>query len=191
MNMHKDTGRPATNFRPRLRPRDLPDALVGLGIALAAFALALPILYGIVTAFKGALGGLPIVLLALASWRARVGRLRLDEEGLHLVRGGMRPRTILWSELSSVGVASRRDVIVRGWLWPPVPFAREMTSSLTSRGHLRFRSARSELYFPPEQLETVLAEIGAYWPHDPQRHRVLRTGVDGNEKQTLPPLNHR
>ena len=138
----------------RLLPRDAADFMIGSAVGLLQCVVLV-----LVPAFLGwsATGsvwaavatGLGLYLLFLAH---TVKSLDVGVDGVHFNRWLGRPKLIPWSEFRSAGIATRRELVLRGWLWPPFP-AREMTPSYTSLGHCRFDTADGRV------LERVTASI--------------------------------
>jgi hypothetical protein len=147
-------------FKPRIWPRDARDFLlsltVGLGLPTILFGLVF-----MVTGRLSAAGGSALVVMA-AFLLVSVRRLDVGSDGIRFVRVIGRPRYLPWRDVISVDPVGRREVIVRGWLWPPFP-PREATPSLTSLGHFRIRTPRGDTYFPPgtpEQFVNAVREYG-------------------------------
>jgi hypothetical protein len=154
---------------PATNPRDTQDALLSLaagvallgicavGAAIPAAAvylvtgspdiarlLLLPTIFGIVMT----------VVLTSVHW------MRIDARGIRLGRRAGR-RFIPWSEITGIRPATRREVIVDGWLWPPVP-PREATRCMSSLGHFRIDHRRGHFYFPPSDEAQFLGAV-EYW----------------------------
>lgn len=121
----------------------LPSAVVGL--------LTGKLLFGIVV--YGAFYGLWLLL--------SVARLELSPAGIRFVRVLGTPKFLTWSEISVVEPVSPRELVLLGWLWPPFP-AREMTFSLTCKGHYAIRHGGGVTYFPPSQPEEFERRIAEY-----------------------------
>jgi hypothetical protein len=144
--------------KPRFWPRNAEDAAIALAVGL----LQVTVLFffpSIVVAFATWIAagscGLGLVAFAVAFgslysiWLAfTVTSLRLDEKGLRFRRLLGSPKILTWDQITSVAPATRQELIVKGWLWPPFP-AREMTPSLTSLGHYRVTWRNGFCYYPP------------------------------------------
>src|SRR5205823_4800031 len=65
-----------------------------------------------------------------------VRRLSVASDGLHFHRVLGSPKFLAWERISSVAVAPRTELILRGWLWPLFP-SREITPSLSALQHYR------------------------------------------------------
>lgn len=168
---------PALRFPPQRRPRDPVDLLVAL---VVGSVLTAPFLAAGVLASQriGPLGGISVFFLSVhILGRAMVRSLEVDEYGIRFVRQWGGPKRIPWSELEAMDEAPRGELIAKGWLWPPAPFAREMSSSSTSRGHLRFRWRGKVVYFAPQDLEAFREAVAVHWPREPRRSGALRDGV--------------
>ena len=152
------TAQDATTIKPHFWPRDSEDALIsaGIGILQLSVLYLLPSLVigigaGVVTQSCGlgviagvsTYGSIYAIWLSLTVWSAAA-----DPTGLHFRRLFGKPKALAWAQITSVTPASRRELIVHGWLWPPFP-AREMTPSLTSLGHYRISWATGFCYYPP------------------------------------------
>lgn len=157
----------ATNYmtiEPRLAPRGLVDAAVGLGIGVlnlgVVTVLALVPTYAIHFLTPNPLAVLPtfvcsFILLSLFPYLFVVRRLRCDEEGLEFVRMLGKPGKIPWAMVESIEEVSRAELLWQGWLRPRFPM-REMTESITSVGHYRIRWQGGAAYFPPRDVARFL-----------------------------------
>jgi len=69
------------------------------------------------------------------------------------------PRFLDWAEIAAIEPATRRDVFVNGWLWPPLP-PREITTAMTTLGHFRITSKGGRyLFYPPADSEVFLEAV--------------------------------
>lgn len=100
-----------------------------LGIAFLAFCVA----YGIALLFM-------------------VRRLTITSDGLRFHRILGSPKFIQWDRISSIAVAPRSELILRGWLWPLFP-SREITPSLSVLRHYRITWDFGFCYYPPAHTE--------------------------------------
>jgi hypothetical protein len=144
-------------LRPNVASEDWRDALLTL-------AAGLPLMLVVVawSAAAGLLGYAATHDTGLARWAAMVALLgvvlyasltgvrwlRVDAYGLRFGRRRGRPRSLPWADVLSVEPAPRKEVVVRGWLWPPLA-RREPTGSLSSFGHYRIKYRGGTCYFPP------------------------------------------
>jgi hypothetical protein len=154
--------------RPALAPEDAADALLTLGAALVILLelLVLPTL-----AWFAAGRGSPYAMpAAYTVWTAQVlyvvgtavHWLKLDERGIHL--GSWKRRMVPWSYVTAVRPAGPAEVVVFGWLWPPIP-PRDGTRSLTSRGHFAIEHRGGVHYFPPADPAAFLDAVRRWAPH--------------------------
>ncbi|MCL2298488.1 MAG: hypothetical protein FWC38_00150 [Proteobacteria bacterium] len=148
--------------KPRILPRSLRDASLSLGVFVIQFTilLILPALFlaVFVSLLSGALCVIAIYLLFLLF---TVKEIRVTNEGLHFIRLAGSPRRIRWSEVSSITKVTSREIILRGWLWPPFP-AREMTLSFTAEGHYRIAFNGKYIYYPPADTQQFEALLSAH-----------------------------
>lgn len=143
-------------LRPNLPPEDWRDLLLTL-------AAALPLVV-VMALFAGVAGGIAYAathdagaarLAAMMGWLVAVLNvaatgvrwLRVDAAGLEFERG-RGTRSLPWADVLRVEPAPRREVVVRGWLWPPLA-RRAPTGSLSSFGHYRIDYRGGTCYFPP------------------------------------------
>ncbi|HEY0064136.1 MAG TPA: hypothetical protein VGC21_18615 [Telluria sp.] len=149
-------------FKPRIAPRNLPDLLITASVGL----LQVLILIGLPGALAYVLSRNPVVtlvcmtaanvLFALFS----VSKVVLVAEGIRFSRALGSPKLIAWDAITGVAEAPRKELIVRGWLWPIFP-ARELTTTLTSLGHYRIDYGQRSVYFPPRDGAAFVAAIAA------------------------------
>lgn len=149
-------------IRPHTPPRDARDAfisvvtllLIAAGATLLSYALLSTLFSGYVAAIIALIlvAGL-IAALALFT----VSALELDDAGIRFRRLIGKPRFLAWESLTGVRRAERAEVVLRGWLLPPIP-PRGAALTLTSLGHYRFDWDGGYCFFPPAD-ETALLEI--------------------------------
>jgi hypothetical protein len=77
-----------------------------------------------------------------------VRKLSIDDNGILFVRVLGSPKILKWTDIESIEKVSRKELILRGWLWPLFP-AREMTACLSSKNHFRIKWRDGFCYFPP------------------------------------------
>jgi hypothetical protein len=151
-----DNSSSKTVIKPRLMPRSFSDILINLLIAIPLQLGGLFILPGLVTYFIFHSQTLAL-MVPLATYIAflslSVWSLNLSNDGIHFRRLLGSPKVLPWSDVVSIEVAPRWELIRKGWLWPLMP-AREMTASFTSVGHYRITWTEGYCYFPP--LDTVI-----------------------------------
>jgi hypothetical protein len=91
-----------------------------------------------------------------------VSALELDDMGIRFRRFAGRPRFLSWDNLKGVRRAERAEVVLRGWLLPPIP-PRAAARSVTSMGHYRFDWQGGSTYFPPADEAALLAHLERSW----------------------------
>lgn len=146
--------------------RDGKDGLLTLGAAIAILALclagaALPT--GVAYAVTGSAGtgwmtffaGWMLLVMTLAL--TAVHWMRIDERGITLGRRVGR-RFFAWEDVTGIRPATRREVIVDGWIWPPIP-PREATRCTSSLGHYRIDYRGGHFYYPPADERQFLGAI--------------------------------
>jgi hypothetical protein len=78
--------------------------------------------------------------------------LTVASDGLHFHRILGSPKFLPWECITSVETAPRKELILRGWLWPLFP-PREMTVTLSALHHYRITWDKGFFYFPPATIE--------------------------------------
>jgi len=143
-------------------PRDMLDVVICVSVAAVQLLALVGLPAGVtVLATGNADAGTSVALGVLLVWLLfSVRYIRCDGQGLHLKRVLGSPKLIPWGQIDSVEEASRRELVLRGWLWPLFP-AREMTTSLTAQGHYRIRFKGRDLYYPPGDSAQFLSAIRA------------------------------
>ena len=150
-------------IEPRFFPRDLIDVLVGLPIAVLQVVLVMGVPTLIVTLSvskeAGAITFLLIALLYLISCLFVVRSLEIEPDHILFRRVLGNRNRLAKSEIVSVEEAPRGEVVIHGWLWPPFPFSREMTTCLSAKHHFRIRWKDGFCYFPPREVEQFRCAI--------------------------------
>ena len=150
---------PPLILEPRVRPQSFADG--ALATAVGVFQLLVFALPGVL-AFAFFQSDWPAIALLVAVpvfFNLHcISQTSLDATGIHFKRVLGTPKTLLWSEITSVREASSAEVVFSGWLWPFFP-AREMTPSLTTIGHFRIQFADRWVYFPPKEPEKFLEYV--------------------------------
>ncbi len=154
-------------LRPHAPPRDLRDAFIATValflIAAGALLLGYAPLRLLLDPFGAALGALALAALAVIALGAySVSALELDDMGIRFRRFAGRPRFLSWDNLKGVRRAERAEVVLRGWLLPPIP-PRAAARSVTSMGHYRFDWQGGSTYFPPADEAALLAHLERSW----------------------------
>ena len=154
-------------IRPHAPPRDARDAFIAI-VALCLIAAAV-LLAGYIplrlaldawAAATGALIVAAIVVIALGAFS--VSAIELDDTGIRFRRLAGRPRFLAWDNVTAVRRADRAEVVLRGWLLPPLP-PKAAARSVTSMGHYRFDWAGGSCYFPPADEAVLLAHLERSW----------------------------
>ncbi len=157
-------------IRPHLAPsggRDITVVMAaGLLLGLGVFGvpmLAAFVLYRATEQWWVVLGGYMAFFLAVLLFHATVVHsLRLDAEGITFQRRWGRPRHLPWSRVHRIRPAPPREVIVRGWLWPPVP-PREATRVMTAEGHYAIEYGAGKVAYYPPADESVFLDAARRW----------------------------
>lgn len=154
-------------IRPHAAPRDVRDAFIAV-IALFLIAAAV-LLLGYVPLrlwlepFDAAIGALLLAALAVAALGLySVSAIELDDTGIRFRRFAGRPRFLAWDNLTAVRRADRAEVVLRGWLLPPLP-PRAAARSITSVGHYRFDWKGGSCYFPPADEAALIDHLERSW----------------------------
>ncbi|HUT90675.1 MAG TPA: hypothetical protein VMY37_14325 [Thermoguttaceae bacterium] len=95
---------------------------------------------------------LALFLLLAVAWQLRrwiLSRLLIDASGIAFERRAGQPRFLRWSEICVVRPATRREVLLRAWLWP-WSFSREPSKTKSTLGHYRIEWADGYVFFPPK-----------------------------------------
>jgi hypothetical protein len=159
-------------LRPNVAPEDWRDALLtfaaGLplvGVVMFVVAIAAAMGYAATRDVGFARFAAMAALLAVVLEASVTGVrwLRVDAGGIRFGRHRGTPRSIPWGDVLSVEPAPRREVVVRGWLWPPLA-RREPTGSLSSFGHYRIEYRGGTCYFPPVDAVAFRAAIRRWRP---------------------------
>lgn len=154
-------------IRPHAPPRDLRDAFIALvalsfiaaAVLLAGYAL-LRIVFDAPAAAVGALFVAALAVIALGAYS--VAAIELDDAGIRFRRLTGRPRFLSWDNVTAVRRADRAEVVLRGWLLPPLP-PKAAARSVTSLGHYRFDWDGGSCYFPPADEAALLAHLERAW----------------------------
>lgn len=154
-------------IRPHARPRDARDAFIGVVVTLLIAAALYLVGYAAADIFRGprtaAIVGFVAVVLAFAWIALRTVRgVELDDSGIRFLRFAGRPRFISWDHLQAVRRADRAEVVLHGWLLPPLAM-RACSASLTSLGHYRFDAPAGSVYFPPADEVGLLSALERNW----------------------------
>ena len=154
-------------IRPHTPPRDARDAFITVVtlalIAAAALLVAYVVLDLILPGFAAAIAALILVgALVVGLGLFTVTALVMDDTGIHFRRLIGNPRFLAWEKVTGIRRADRGEVVLRGWLLPPIP-PRGAALTLTSLGHYRFDWAGGSCYFPPADETTLLEIVERNW----------------------------
>ncbi|UUZ54303.1 PH domain-containing protein [Massilia sp. H-1] len=147
-------------FKPRVAPRNGTDVLITTGVGLLQVLVLIGIPGMIVLAVTRDLRIAMLSILAINTLFLfmSVTKVIVSDEGIRLSRVLGGPRLIAWESVKRVEEAPRRELIVRGWLWPIFP-PREFTTSLSSLGHYRIEFGDKSVYFPPKDAAKFVAAV--------------------------------
>jgi hypothetical protein len=141
-------------IKPRILPRDLIDVCLGLpiGIFLTIVLFGIPALIALyVTGSFGAAVFTYCTTFGVFMLFV-VSRLTVKADGLHFHRILGSPKFLSWDRITSVEIASRKELILSGWLWPLFP-PREMSPSLSALQNYRITWDGGYCYYPPAHIE--------------------------------------
>jgi hypothetical protein len=159
MNAHQQQ---SVVIKPRILPRDFIDVcvLLPVGVFQAVLLFGIPGLIAFVASRSlGHALVYSLLIALLASCIAysffllfMVRRLTVTADGLRFHRVFGSPKFLSWERIRSVDVASRTELILRGWLWPLFP-SREITPCLSALQHYRITWDKHFCYYPPACIE--------------------------------------
>jgi hypothetical protein len=147
--------------------RDWAIFLGGCAYVLLVAAALSAIPAGVAWLLKGGwsspfdVGMLSLAVICLWASFATVYWLKIDSTGLTFGRRAGGPKHLAWGDIHSITPAPRREVVLHGWLWPPLR-PREATRCMSSLGHYRIEYEGGYCYFPPANEEEFLGAL-AYW----------------------------
>lgn len=149
-------------IKPRILPRDFLDIVIGLPVGLIQVGILLGVPSVLAGLLINSLAGAGIYLVLYMVWLLfSVRSVTIEANGIAFHRVFGSPKHLRRDEIISVEEAPRREVVLRGWLWPLFP-AREMTPSLSALHHFRIRWSGGSCYFPPKDVTvftTAITEI--------------------------------
>jgi hypothetical protein len=154
----------SVRVKPRIMPRSIGDFCMGFFVVFPVqmFVLfILPGLVGYLVSHSELMALLPPVIVYLLFLAFSVWSITLTPEGIRFHRLIGVPKFLPWSSISSVEIASQRELITKGWLWPLFP-AREMTPSLSSVRHYRISWREGFCYYPPAEAAAFEAHVRRY-----------------------------
>ena len=154
-------------IRPHARPRDARDAFIAIVATFLIGAALFLVVYLAVDLFRGARTAAIVGLIAVAGAFAWIGlrmvrEIELDDTGIRFRRYVGGPRFVSWDNLIAVRQADRAEIVLRGWLLPPLAM-RACNASLTSLGHYRFDWRGGSVYFPPADEAALLTVLERNW----------------------------
>ena len=159
MNGHETD---AVVIAPRIRPRDRLDGLLSavVGLFQAAILFGLPALAAYLLTHSGVTAIAVFCAVYGLFFSFAVMRISISSEGIRFHRCFGSPRFLSWGRVTSIGVAPRAELILRGWLWPLFP-AREMTACLSSLQHYRITWDGGMCYYPPAEPSLFEQHVSA------------------------------
>jgi len=178
----------ATYIRPRIASRGwkdfllvtcivLPVQLTGLLIVPAALVYAAT--HSWIAAWLAA-AVIYVVCMSLV-----VTALRITSEGIHFIRLCGSPKFLSWKQIEGISLAPPKELIIYGWLWPPLP-AREMTASLSCLQHYRIQWTNGYCYFPPADVELFEQRVNQQWQQQTiQDHSITVEETDSGGYQVV------
>ena len=159
--MNEDQQKPIV-IRPRILPRDFIDVCLSVSIGLFQTALffGIPALLAFFVTRSLGVARIHSLGVALLAYCVAYGlfflfvvrRLTVAADGLHFHRVLGSPKFLSWERISTVAIAPRKELILRGWLWPLFP-SREITPSLSALRHYRISWDTGFCYYPPAHTE--------------------------------------
>jgi hypothetical protein len=147
-------------FKPRVAPRDGIDALIttGVGVVQVLALIDIPGMIVLALTRDVRITMLSVVAINILFVLMSVTKIIVSDEGIRLSRVLGGPRLIAWETVKRIEEAPRKELIVRGWLWPIFP-PREFTTSLSSLGHYRIEFGERFVYFPPKDEAGFVAAV--------------------------------
>ncbi len=136
---------------PRVQSGDPPDFCIAafvLGPVLMFILISVPASIAYVITSSVLVAGLTVVGVYIAFVLLSVSHLTLSSEGIRFHRMLGSPKFLPWDRVVAITEVSRRELILRGWLWPPFP-PKELTTTFTSLGHFKIQWEDGYCYFPP------------------------------------------
>jgi len=158
---------PPLVLRPHGAPRDARDAFIAVialfFIAAAVLLLGYLPLRLLLDPFDAATGALIVAaLVVIGVGLCAVSAIELDDTGIRFRRIAGSPRFLTWDRVTAIRRADRAEVVLRGWLLPPLP-PRAPALTLTSVGHYRFDWDGGWCYFPPADEAALVAHLERSW----------------------------
>ncbi|MES2470129.1 MAG: hypothetical protein V4675_22750 [Verrucomicrobiota bacterium] len=150
---------------PRIQPCDFKDGLLSavVGLFLAAALFGVPALAAYLLTHSGILAFV-VFCAALGLFQSfSVARISISSEGIRFHRCFGFPRFLPWVRITSIAVAPRAELVLRGWLWPLFP-SREMTACLSSLQHYRITWDGGTCYYPPADPSLFEQNVSANFP---------------------------
>lgn len=150
-------------IKPRIKPRNLIDGFISMlvSIPMALYLFVLPVTLVLFLSRSMILTILAYIIIPVVFSLFCVWCITLSPDGIKFKRILGSPRFINWKDVVEIKEVSRRELVCKGWYWPPFP-PREMTASLTSIGHYRIVWKNGFCYYPPSDgpsFERYVAEF--------------------------------
>lgn len=149
-------------IKAKVLPDDFFDAL--LAVIIGSFqTLVLFVIPGILAYLmtsSSVMGYSVSVIFYICFLLLTVWSIELNEEGIQFRSCFGTPNFLGWHEILDVQPASRKELLIQGWLWPVFPM-REITTCLSSKGHYRIESTKGIHYYPPKDTNEFEEAIRA------------------------------
>jgi hypothetical protein len=150
-------------IKPRIMPRNFTDIILGFPIGIIQVSVLFLLPFFVVSHITGSsfAGLLVMVCFYIIFTLFTVWHLNIDENGINFKRKIGFPNFIKWQDILSVELVSRKELIIKGWLWPLFP-AKEMTPSLSCSKHFKIKWTSGFCYFPPKDIEKFQNIVNMY-----------------------------
>jgi hypothetical protein len=147
---------------------------MAIGVLQAAVHFVLPALGVLLLTHSGTAATCTAVALFAVILLFTVEKLTIRPDGIQFHRVFGAPKFLAWERIVLVQAVSRRELIWRGWIWPPFP-PRESSVSMTSVGHYRIDWDGGCRFFPPADAQQFETWVAAMWQ---QSKDVTRTSPE-------------
>jgi hypothetical protein len=152
---------------PRVWPRDALDWIlcITVGILLTCALFGVPAVLVFFAIGSRAVALLTFCAAYMVFLSFSVQRVSLSPSGIRFHRVFGAPRFLPWETITSIAVAPRSEVVLRGWLWPPFP-PRESTPSFSALEHFRIVWGGHCCYYPPKDPAAFREYVSAHLHHE-------------------------
>lgn len=150
---------------PKIYTDSFQDFLVALSVAIVQIAILFGLPSGITYWLTGSATLALSVMIALymVFVSFTVFSLSIDDKGVKFHRLFGSPKALSWDDIIKIELASPRELVAKGWLWPLFP-AKEMTACLSTHGHFKIIYQGGFCFYPPKDTEAFAAFIRQYKP---------------------------